>query len=223
MSKYILISLFLFSLGNAGAQTVVVNKTEDKKDQHGISFGIDISPFILYAFQPDRIGATFLGRYYFKRNWYSVAEIGFENVDFDENSYAYTSNGGFLKIGAEYNFFKVNDPSNTDNITAGIRYGIATQSQQSPRYTIIDDYWGNYTGDIGLSTVVSHYIDLVAGIRTQVFKNFFMGWTFRLKVLMSSNSKTVLEPYSIPGYGKGDVNVNMGFTYTLEYQIPFKK
>ena len=223
MLKYILISLFIFIFTDISAQTVVLKKNEVKKEQSGISFGIDIAPFIMLAFQPERKGTAFIGRYRFKSNWYIIGEMGFANVNFDKSSYAYKSNGGFLKIGMDYNFFKSKKPGNNDNITAGIRYGIATQSHQSPRYTIIDDYWGDYTGSIGLSNVTSHYVDLVAGIRTEVLKNFYMGWTLRLKTLISANTSNVLEPYTIPGYGKGDNNVNLGFTYTLEYAIPFKK
>ena len=223
MLRYILISLFLLTLHTIGAQTVVLKKDEVKKDQNGISIGVDIAPFIMLAFQPERRGAAFLGRYLFRRNWFVVGEAGYANVNFDRDSYAYKSNGGFIKIGMDYNFFKVNEPGNNDNITAGIRYGIATQSHQSPRYTIIDDYWGDYTGKFNVSNVTSHYVDFIAGLRTEVLKNFFMGWSVRLKVLMAANTNNPLEPYTIPGYGKGDSRVNLGFTYSLEYQIPFKK
>jgi hypothetical protein len=224
MLRYLLISLFILFFSGIKAQTVVINShQEEKRDQSGLSLGIDIAPFILVAFQPERRGAAFIGRYQFKERWFIVGEAGYANVNFDKDSYAYKSNGGFLKIGADYNFFKVNEPGNNDNITAGIRYGIATQTHQSPRYTIIDDYWGNYTGEFPTSNVTSHYIDFVGGLRTEVLKNFFMGWTVRLKVLMAAKTNNVLKPYTIPGYGKGDNTINVGFTYTLEYQIPFKK
>jgi hypothetical protein len=224
MSKYILISLFILLFSGVKAQTVVLNsKSEEKKELSGLSIGIDIAPFIMLGFQPERKGASFIGRYMFKNNWFVIGEAGYANVNFDKDSYEYQSNGGFLKVGADYNFFKVDEPGNNDNITAGIRYGIATQTHESPRYTIIDDYWGDYTGKFPSSNVTSHYVDFVAGLRTEVLKNFFMGWTFRLKVLMASKTTNVLKPYTIPGYGKGDNTVNIGFTYTLEYQIPFKK
>jgi len=222
MLRYILISLFILAIPEISAQTVVLNKKEVKKDQQGLSLGIDIAPFIMLAFQPERKGTSFIGRYFFKTNWFIVGEAGFANVNFDKESYAYKSNGGFLKLGMDYNFFKGNDPGNSNNITAGIRYGIATQNHESPRYTIIDDYWGDYTGSIEPGNVTSHFLDFVGGIRTEVLKNFYMGWTFRIKLLLAANTNSVLKPYTIPGYGKGSNKVNIGFTYTLEYQIPFK-
>jgi hypothetical protein len=41
--------------------------------------------------------------------------------------------------------------------------------------------------------------------------------------LLFSSHDDILDPYAIAGYGKYDSKATMGFTYTLEYQIPFNK
>lgn len=222
ISNYIFISILLLSFQVLNAQDLIIKKEKAPSIESGLSLGVDVAPLILIAFQPERRGIGFIGRYVFLRNWFVVGEFGFENVNFSKTTYDYISNGGYLKIGSDYNFFKTKDPDNNDNITAGIRYGIATQTHQSPRFTIADDYWGDYVGSFETSNVTSHWLEFVAGIRTEVFKNFFMGWTFRIKTVLSVHTANVLEPYTIPGYGIGDNNVNIGFTYTLEYQIPFR-
>jgi hypothetical protein len=202
---------------------IVTEKPKENKVVNGLSLGVDVAPLIIIPFEPGRIGIGFLGRYLFNQDWFVVGEMGFENVNVDKKTYEYKSNGGFLKLGMDYNFFHVNEPGNNDNITVGIRYGIATQNHQSPGYTVIDDYWGDYTGSFGKSNVTSNWMEVVFGLRTEVVKNFFMGWSFRMKMLIKAHTSNVQEPYTIPGYGKWDNKVNMGFTYTLEYQIPFKK
>jgi len=222
ISRYIFISILLLSFQVLNAQDLIIKKEKESSIQSGLSLGVDIAPLIIIAFQPERKGIGFIGRYVFKRNWFVVGEFGFENINFEKPSYDYISNGGYLKIGSDYNFFKTKDPDNNDNITLGIRYGIATQTHQSPRFTIIDDYWGDYVGSFATSNVTSQWLEFVAGIRTEVFKNFFMGWTFRIKTVLGVRKVNDLEPYTIPGYGIGDNKVNIGFTYTLEYQIPFK-
>ena len=196
---------------------------EKPSNNNGLSFGVDLAPLIIMGFDSDRKGIEFVARYLFKKKWFAIGELGFENVKFEKDSYDYKSNGGFLRLGADYNFFKVDEPGNNDNITFGLRYGIGTQSHESPRYTILDDYWGGYTGRFRLSNVTSHWLEFVGGIRTEVLKNFYMGWTIRMKTLIAVGSSSKLKPYTIPGYGRGDNSVNMGFTYTLEYYIPFRK
>ncbi len=220
--NYILISLFLSVFSSAYAQEPTPQK-EEVTNENGLSIGFDLAPLIIMGFDSDRKGIEFVTRYMFKKKWFVIGEVGFENVSFESDAYDYKSNGGFLRLGADYNFFKVDEPGNNDIITFGLRYGIGTQSHESPRYTILDDYWGDYTGKFGLSNVTSHWIEFVGGIRTEVLKNFYMGWTIRMKTLIAVGNTNKLKPYTIPGYGRGDNSVNMGFTYTLEYYFSFKK
>ncbi len=56
------------------------------KDQ-GLSFGIDLSPFIIRLRNEERTGVAFVGRYGFAKRWWAGAEMGFENVKYDKASY----------------------------------------------------------------------------------------------------------------------------------------
>ncbi|NPA36844.1 MAG: hypothetical protein GXO47_08340 [Chlorobi bacterium] len=223
--KYILSSLLFLTVYSANGQTVEIESEKPVKNKvvEGLSIGVNVAPLIIIPFEPGRIGFGFVGRYIFKQDWSVVGETGFENVDVEKDTYRYKSNGGTLKLGVDYNFFHVDEPGNNDNITIGLRYGFATQNQESPYYKVIDDYWGDYIGSFGKSNVTSNWMEMVFGMRTEVFKNFFMGWSVRMKILIDSHTDNALEPYTIPGYGKWDNKVNLGFSYTFEYQIPFKK
>ena len=111
----------------------------------------------------------------------------------------------------------------TNGIFIGLRYAYAWQTHESGRFSIVDDYWGGYEGSVGSSAVNSHSVDALVGFRCEVLRNFYMGWTVRGRFLLASTHGDELKPYAIAGYGKYDNKVNVGFTYTLEYQIPFNK
>ncbi len=216
MSRYLFISLLLLAWSSmTKAQTTTINK-------QGLSLGIDLSPFIIRLFDDERTGFAFNGRYSLKEKWFMAGEAGFENTKFSKREFDYETNGTFIKAGLDYNLFSVEEADNNDNVLIGLRYGYAWQEHTSDRFTIIDDYWGSYEGSLGTSNVNSHWMEIVFGLRSEVLKNFYMGWTIRLRQLFVADHTGTLEPYTIPGFGKFDNKTNLGFTYTLEYQIPIR-
>ncbi len=228
MLRYILgLNFFVFCLCAQAQDKYKELKEEEKKIENrgnpGIAIGIDLAPFITHLFTNERFGVEANARYTLNRKWQAVAELGYENVEIDEEKISYSSNGSFMRLGFDYNLFKVEEVGNNDNILLGLRYGVAFQDHECPGFTIKEDYWGDYQAALGSSTVDSHWAELVFGLRSEVLKNIYMGWSVRVRTVISVGKDDVLEPYSIPGYGRRDRSTNLGFTYTLEYHIPFKK
>jgi hypothetical protein len=224
--RFTLISALIFGLsGKIEAQDSrpKPKTVEIVKKPHSISLGVDLSPFIVTAFDSSRKGFQVIGRYGVQEKFFVTAEAGYEKVNFDNEYIQYASDGSFLKLGLDYDVFDVDEPGNNDNILFGIRYGFGLQQQQSDRFIIQNGYWGDATGSSGLSTVNSHWMELLFGLRTEVLKNLYMGWTIRGKIFLTGTNPTSLVPYSIPGYGNGDKKFVPGFSYTLEYKIPFNK
>ncbi len=210
---------------SSGDDEVEVRKEprfEVVKDQ-GLSLGIDIAPFIMRLIKDERTGFSFIGRYGIKNRWFANAEVGFEHIKYNTDDYNYKSNGTFIRVGVDYDIFNSEDFPFNDNIFVGLRYAYAWQTHESDHFTIVDSYWGDYSGSVSSSAVNSHSIDVVGGIRCEVLRNFYMGWTLRCRFLLASAHSDDLKPYAIAGYGKCDNNVAFGFTYTIEYQIPFNK
>ena len=197
-------------------------KYEVVKDQ-GLSLGIDLSPFILRLIKDERTGLAFIGRYGVKNRWFATAELGYEHIKYDKENYDYKSDGTFIRIGMDYDIFNSEDFPTNDNIFIGLRYAYAWQTHESGKFTIVDSYWGDYSGSVGKTSVNSHSVDMVGGIRCEMLRNFYMGWTFRCRFLLASKHSDDLKPYAIAGYGNYDNEVAIGFTYTIEYQIPFNK
>lgn len=205
------------------------------KDQ-GLSFGIDLSPFIIRLINEERTGVAFVGRYGFAKRWWAGAEMGFENVKYDKASYTeddqgnklpydrqifkYKSNGTFIRVGADYDIYMSDEYPTNNNILVGARYGYAWQMHESSAFEVPDNYWGAYKGSVESTPVNTHWLEGLFGLRCEMLPNFYMSWTFRARVRLLSTHSDDLNPYAIAGLGKYDNRVAMGFTYTLEYQIP---
>ena len=192
------------------------------KDQ-GLSFGVDISPLIIRLIEKERTGFAFVGRYGFYYRWYANAELGYENAKYSNDNYSYKSNGTYLRLGVDYDIFNNEDFPTNDNIFIGLRYCYSWQSHESDYFRIVDSYWGDYNGSISKSSVNSHSLDALFGIRCEVVPYIYMGWSFRTRFLLASAHGDDLDPYALAGYGKYDSKVNLGFSYTIEYQIPFNR
>lgn len=188
--------------------------------QDGIAFGIDLAPLMLQLSNPARKGFNFTGKINFKQDWFAVAEVGYENFNYHSAKYNYLSNGTGVKIGFDYNVFHPDELGNNDNVFFGARYGFAWQQQSSSKYTIVNGYWTDYTGSFAKYGLTSHYVECLFGLRTEVFKNLFMGFSLRGEGLLYTENKEILKPTSIPGYGNPNP-LNFGFSYNLEYRIPY--
>ncbi len=228
MLKYLLsLSLLVIGTGvlaqSAKEEPGKEEKKLAKRGNPGLAVGIDLAPFITHMFANERFGVEANVRYTVNSKWQLVGEVGYENVDLDTDNMKYTSDGTFLRAGIDYNLFQVEEIGNNDNILLGFRYGAAVQEHSCPRYTIGEAYWGDVSQSLGATTVGSHWAEFVFGLRSEVLKNFYMGWSVRFRTLIHVGTSNQLEPYSIPGFGRRDRSTNMGFTYTLEYHLPFRK
>lgn len=189
----------------------------------GLSVGIDLSPFITRILNDENTGFAFVSRLGLTDRWWANGEFGYENSKFSNDNYNYKSNGAFLRLGLDYDLFMSEDFPTNDNIFVGFRYCYSWQRHESDHFKIVDSYWGDYLGSVDKSSVNSHSLGLVFGIRCEVLRYLYMGWSFRTNFLVASAHDDALDPYYIAGYGRYDSRVSLGFTYTIEYQLPINK
>lgn len=194
----------------------------------GITLGLNLEGPIGYLFDKDKSAFSMVTHINLSSNWFFRGEAGFENLTFsdehaEERKYQYQSNGSFVKAGILYDFFNVDEPGNNDNIFIGLSYGFALQEHGSGSYIIENDYWGDYQSSMTNYFLQTHWLELIAGPRTEIMKNLYMGWTLNIRVKVFQDNSKALIPYSIPGYGSGDKNINLGFSYIIEYFIPWNK
>lgn len=190
----------------------------------GLRFGFDISRLSLYYFQPERKNFEFSSDVELFKKVYPTLELGLNNIKLNKDSlYDYYSNGYYTRIGVDYNFLKTENINAGEMMIGGIRYGHAFFSHYAENIFIKDSYWGNFNGDLSKKTLNAQWIEFVAGLRTEVIKNFFLGWTLRGRILISKSKNNPTEPYWIPGFGKGSATSSFGFNFSIFYNIPLYK
>lgn len=189
----------------------------DKK--RGTELGIDMSRFLVPLFDDDRIALAATIRTNLGKRTFFAGSLGSERVAFDDKSYTYESTGIYATAGIDYDIFVVAEEGNNDNILVGLHYGYAIQEHGASSITIDEGYWGDYLTSISPYTFSTHWVEFVAGLRSEVLNNFYMSWMIHLKGKISSGNSEILQPYTVPGFGTGSNSFNLGFSYVLGYQI----
>jgi hypothetical protein len=204
----------------------------------GLRLGVDLSRFSLYFLEPERQCFEVSADFEALRNLYPTVEYGQQKVSlnktidnyypdgtyFFKSGYYYKSDGSYYRIGADYSFLKVNAQNQYDMLFAGLRYGFANMSHYAEDITIGSGYWGSYSdGSVPENKIKAQWIEIAIGLRAELFKNFFMGWSFRGRILIDKTKDEYMDPYSIPGFGDGSKNSGFGFNFSIYYKIPMFK
>jgi hypothetical protein len=86
-------------------------------------------------------------------------------------------------------------------------------------------YWGIApTLNIGNTHAFAQWVEIGTGVKVEVFKNIYLGWSLRGRMLLSKTmGQNGVFPYIIPGYGQGENSSNFGVNYSIYYQIPLMK
>lgn len=213
--SFIFVLVFSFQL--------LAQKAEEKKDSWkitGIKAGLDIGRFSSYLFKPEQTsyaGSIDIG---FNNKQYFVGEIGYSEINFERENYTYQSNGMFYKIGFDYNMLK---KVPTDFLGAGLRIGYSSLEHSANNISFTSSHFGDYSFDQQSETNKSIWFEASFGIKGEIFKNIYMGWSAILKVKLSGGKDDNFQPYDIPGYGNATKAINLGANYFIYYQIPFNR
>lgn len=152
--------------------------------------------------------------------FFPVVEFGIGRADYTpiDNNYTYRCFvAPYLRLGANYNFFFNNGSESF--IGAGVRYGMSPFSYMWDNIALDDPYWGTMVEtSTPKQSTFAHWGELVAVLRVQVYKNFYMGWSARYRILFGCGTSEYGDPYFIPGFGPK--NSGFGFTYTIGYRLP---
>ena len=74
------------------------------------------------------------------------------------------------------------------------------------------------------SGLSAQWIEVVAGVKTRVINNFFVGFSLRANRLVTNQKPGGFDNLYIPGFNRTyDGNFGVGFNYTLTYFIPIYK
>jgi hypothetical protein len=158
----------------------------------------------------------------FDTNKAAVVEIGYLDYKYSQYNYDFLSNGYFIRLGINFNTLSP-ETSQGGKYFAGIglRYGLSIFTAETP-YMKGENYWGIVESYAPSKTSAAHFLEILPGIRTEIFSNVSLGWVIRLRFLVYSGTGKDLKSVYIPGYGNGTKNFSPGINYYLVFSIPYK-
>ena len=243
MSRYFIISILFICLGYAGfsqeEETVqdsippVVNDTLPKNEKYGLRLGVDLHRPLTGFVNSDFFSLEIVGDYRISQKFFIAAEIGTVDRTKQDDQFNYTTTGSYIRAGFDYNAYE-NWLGMQNMIYAGMRVGYSTHEQTLNSYrifnpdqtfgegdTVITDgpLIGTYSGLSGV------WVEAVFGIKAELFNNLFLGFSFRVKNLVSNTEAEEFSNLYIPGFNKVNdfSNFGGGFNYTISYLIPIYK
>ncbi len=144
------------------------------------------------------------------------------NYKYSQYNYNYSAKGMYLRTGLDFNLMKPDKAQGKYYAGIGLRYGISRFTSQVPSFQHTN-YWGITESSIGQTTNWGHFVEVSPGVRTEIFKNFSIGWTVSLRMLLYTTTGKDLKPIYIPGFGNGAKRASTGINYFLVWNIPYKK
>jgi hypothetical protein len=186
----------------------------------GPRFGVDVSGLVWQYVVPARksVGVNF--DFEVKPNIYPVVEAGLLTTDRKKATHRYLSKGYYAKLGFDHNFLKPQPTTRYDMLYGGFRAGASRFSHHAEEVTIHNDYWGNQIAELNSKNLNAFWIEAVAGVKTEVFKNLFFCWSVRGQLMLNKSKDPRMSPWLIPGYGRASKSTSLFVTYTISYRLP---
>lgn len=217
---------FLFLVSNF-CFSQKIDSIPPKIEKYGLRLGIDLFKLSRPIYENDYRGVELVGDFRISKRYFLAAEIGNEKKTTNDDRLNFTTSGSYIKIGADYNLYQ-NWLDMENLIYLGLRYSISSFNQQLNSYQISESgYFPENPATIsgqewrGLS---AQWIEIVLGVKAEVFKNVFAGFSFRLNRLTTNNNPSNFENLYIPGYNRlYSGNIGVGFNYTISYFLPIYK
>lgn len=229
------ISAFVFSIVLGLASLNIQAQEEKPKDsipvkieRYGIRVGVDLYKLARSVYDDKYKGLEFTGDYRLTKKIYLAGEVGNENKTTDDDRVNFDTKGTYFKVGFDYNAYE-NWLDMENMVYIGLRYGVSSFSQELNSYEIYNPF--PYFGEApvivsgnkfnGLS---ASWIEVVAGVKVEVFDNLYIGFSARLNKLVSNKEPKNFENLYIPGFNRTyDGTFGVGFNYTVSYFIPIYK
>lgn len=235
ISKYIFSFSVLMISFSMQSQVTQKNKSDKKKDsiaprieRYGLRVGADLYKLTRSFYDKNYKGLELVGDYRLTKNYFLAAEIGNENKTVQDAHLDFTTKGTYIKAGFDYNSYE-NWTGMENLVYIGMRYGVSSFSQELNSYRIYNQnaYFGQTPSIISgekYSGLTASWIEVVAGIKAEVYHNIYVGFSFRLNKLVSNKTPDNFDNLYIPGFNRTyDGAFGVGLNYTVSYFLPIYK
>lgn len=181
--------------------------------------GIDLMRIGFNFSNPQRQGFDLQADYRDRNVHYWAAEAGFGKGKIDYGHLSYNATNAYLRIGVDQAMLKPERRTDFDIVFIGARYGAAFGQRSEATYTFDSPFGGEYTGTQPAQSYFVHWGEVLFGMKLEVWKRCFMGWTVRGKFLFNGGIFKEITPDYIAGYGSADkpttFDVNLYLSYAL--------
>lgn len=161
--------------------------------------------------------------YYFRKELYFAGEVGWGNSQISYPALQYRSDNFFLRAGIDKALFNRKRPSDWSMAFMSVRYGVAITRRGDARYAT-DDGLGNQTSGVIPSNYFSlHWLEIGGGIKLELVKGLFAGWTVRSRFALNQKSIGDLKPAFVAGYGPAEKALNFDFNFYLSYALRWQR
>lgn len=221
-----LTSLLLCSGSRVLAQQDTAANDSIIKNKYGLRVGVDLFNPIATFIDDNRSGLELVADYRVSKKWFAAAELGFLENETDLDNINFTTEGQYIKIGADYNAYE-NWLDMENLIYIGARYGFSTFSQtlNSGRLNA-DALFGEQpiSAPQEFNGLNAHWVELVVGIKAELFNNLYLGFSFSGKRMITTKEPDNFKNLFVPGFNRVFLNNSgFGFNYTLSYLLPLYK
>ncbi|MFT4791771.1 MAG: hypothetical protein ACI9KR_001397 [Arcticibacterium sp.] len=235
--KFIISFLLLFGSHLLQAQKkqidLIQKDTITHMEQYGLRLGIDLSKKIIGQLDSDFDGIEFVADFRLGQFLYLAAEVGQEKKTITEDTYSFTPDGQYIKIGIDKNSYD-NWYGMNNMIHIGGRLAYSKYSQTVEQYAIFDTdrYWNPDGFGISDNTLPTYeglsamWLELVFGTKVELFANIYLNASVRGGYLLNHNPNTNFPNNWVPGFNAvtEESKFGVGYNYSISYLIPlFKK
>ena len=184
----------------------------------GLYISTDVFGYIYPIFVKDKYySAEVSATFNIHNRFLPVAEagIGYTNIISELYEIGYQTRAPYYRIGMDYNMQYKNGKSNY--IYLGGRIGYTSFKYDVDAPALKDPIWGD-EAPVQFKEMPCRAIwaEAVGGVRAEIFKNLYMGWSLRYKYPIHKAPINNGGPWYIPGFGASKAG-SLGATYSVSY------
>jgi hypothetical protein len=187
-----------------------------------IRAGIEVSGPAIYYTDKNKLSAEGYISVDLNKKLAVAFGAGYLDYKYSQYNYTYLNKGIFARAGVDFNLLKPEKSMGKYWAGIGLRYGLSHFSSEVPSFQY-NNYWDTISSSISQKINWVHFVEISPGVRAEVFRNFSIGWTISLRMLIRTNMDEDLRPIYFPGFGNGAKTFSSGFSYFIVWNIPFKK
>lgn len=197
-------------------------KSLNKKKYQGIQFlriGADIKSIVMPVIFSGKSFVEIAADYKYKDKLYWAGELGWGNGTYDYPHLNYSTKTTYLRLGLDNSILNPKYERDFDIAFVGFRYGMGLGKRSVATYAFDSPFGGEFSNEVDAESFFVHWGEIVAGMKLEIIKNVFVGWTGRAKFLFNNSAFETIKPHFVAGYGNADKSTSFDIGLYVQYKL----